>query len=97
MSADNWTACPKCDLAHARKVADEEKRVADLYGTVPVDEFDAARHALAAMRAEKREWTFREDYEFYGAEDGLVVWSYKGRCNVCGAHAETTGSVEVTS
>ena len=35
--------------------------------------------------ADKWEYqTFREDYEFWGAEEGHVTATYSARCHVCG-------------
>lgn len=58
----------------------------DSYGKVPVEEFDAAREALVDPTRDNFH-TFREDYEFWGAEDGEVHGQYKGRCTVCGLEA----------
>lgn len=57
-----------------------------LYGTIPVEEFDAKRAALPETSPADSEiyTTFREDYEFYGAEDGEIHASYAGACSVCG-------------
>lgn len=30
-------------------------------------------------------YRFREDYEFYGIEDGVVKVTYSGHCQECGA------------
>jgi hypothetical protein len=38
----------------------------------------------AGIYASEAERTFREDYEFYGAETGEVTARYRGRCTVCG-------------
>lgn len=83
MSADNWAVCPRC-LTEATNVhATEEARIAGLYGQVPVGEFDAERAALAEVDPEKFR-TFREDYDFYGAEEGEVRAKYSGGCKTCG-------------
>jgi hypothetical protein len=82
MSADNWAICPRCLSEATDKHAAKERRVAALYGKVPVEEFDAQRAALAEIDPEKFR-TFREDYEFYGAEDGEVHASYSGGCTTC--------------
>lgn len=83
MSADNWAVCPRC-MARARKAeADKLAEVMASYGTVPVAEFDAARAAIKPVRDQDYR-TFREDYEIYGAEGGLVQVSYSGHCDVCG-------------
>jgi len=86
VSADNWARCPRCRLREERKLNEEQSRVDAAYGKVPVDEFDQMRTELAAKREAfvDGESTFREDYEFYGAEDGIVTASYRGQCTKCG-------------
>src|SRR3954447_17439723 len=87
MSADNWTVCPRC-FDNAKREADEAKStVMGLYGTIPVEEFNAKRAELAEPVEGDFE-TFREDYEFYGAHDGEVHASYEGACSKCGLHVE---------
>jgi hypothetical protein len=82
MSADNWAICPRC-LQQAREANEAEcTRVSEMYGTVPVEEFDAARAAIKPVDPEEYR-TFREDYEFYGAEQGEVIADYEGRCSKC--------------
>jgi hypothetical protein len=34
---------------------------------------------------------FREDYEFWGAKDGVVKWSYSGHCGECGLGVDFQG------
>lgn len=93
MSANNWADCPHC-LAVARAAKDEAVRhAAESYGKVPVSEFDVLR-ALAEAPIQM-ESTFREDYEIYGAEDGVVQVSYGGSCDECGAHLEFKFSQKV--
>ena len=86
MSADNWARCPRCTRIGAAQLKAQEEAVQASYGKVPVDEFDEARRKLAIDRKafENRERTFREDYEFYGAEEGVVTASYSGQCRECG-------------
>jgi hypothetical protein len=83
MSADSWAICPRC-VAQARAEYDKNvEAVMATYGKVPVEEFDAARAALVAPAMGDFQ-TFREDYEFYGAEAGEVEASYSGHCSKCG-------------
>lgn len=91
MSADNWTTCPKC-LAEAMRAADAEREaVMALYGSIPVDEFDAKRAALTTVDAETY-CTLREDYEFYGAGEGEICWAYTCRCTTCGLGTNVKGA-----
>lgn len=86
MSASNWQVCPRClDRAHTSREA-EVARVDAMYGRVPVEEFDAAREAIPDVDP-RQMMTFREDYEFYGAETGKVNARYEGRCTTCGLTA----------
>jgi hypothetical protein len=86
MSADNWTECPRCVAAldAAVAVAEEALLAAD-------DANDLAAwkeaHSLVTVARHNRAQvkpTFREDYEFYGAEEGEVTASYSGECQACG-------------
>ena len=83
MSADHWATCPRC-LDSAKSVASREREaVMALYGEVPPEEFDRRREGLREVDPEDYR-TFREDYEFYGAEEGEVTASYSGSCKSCG-------------
>lgn len=84
MSADNWTTCPACNAKHRASIDADRKRVDDLYGTVPVREFDEARAAMEARAKVSLAETFREDYEFYGAHEGVLSIRYSGHCSKCG-------------
>jgi hypothetical protein len=86
MSADNWARCPRCAFRESRRIDARAAEIAKLYGTVSVDDFDKARTDLEAQRKAfaTRDYTFREDYEFFGAEDGSVTASYSGSCTKCG-------------
>lgn len=88
MSADNWAVCPRCERTRQDKLAADRTAVADMYGKVPVAAFDYARETLAVLEAKEPAQTFREDYEFYGAEEGVLCISYFGWCEVCGLKFE---------
>jgi hypothetical protein len=98
VSADSWTHCPKCRAGIEAEGAAERKRIVDLlgsqYGKVDIDRYRelqaeaATAEAVVAARLWKFEGrdgqTFREDYEFHGAEDGEVCADYSGSCSTCG-------------
>lgn len=88
MSASNWARCPRCTKAGREALAQRNAAVQASYGTVPVEEFDEARrqHAQAVAEFERRDSTFREDYEIFGAEDGVITVEYSGGCRECGLH-----------
>lgn len=85
MSADNWAVCPVCDERRRIKFGQREQEVKDAYGKVMIEEFDRLREELDLDQAKTLEPTFREDYEFYGAADGVVTATYHGHCDVCKA------------
>lgn len=86
MSADNWAQCPRCTKRGREALEARNTAVQASYGQVPVEEFDEARrqHAQAVAEFERRHPTFREDYEIYGAESGVVTAEYSGSCEACG-------------
>lgn len=87
MGADNWAICPQC-LAEAK--TDAENASAEVYaqyGKVPPEEFDRLREELPVLNPEDFR-TFREDYEFYGADEGEVKASYSGHCTKCGLRTD---------
>jgi hypothetical protein len=87
VSADNWAMCPRCAARRAADLARREAEVSAAYGTVPVDEFDRLRTALAEERTKRVDPTFREDYDLGLDSDEFYV-RYRGRCSVCGLHKE---------
>lgn len=84
MSADNWADCPRCKVIREAALTERERAVENAYGKVPVAEFDAMRAELERDANTLIDPTFREDYEIYGAEDGVVKVRYQGRCKDCG-------------
>ena len=88
MSADSWTACPRCLKTEESNYQKLVEQVAKAYGKVSREEWEALNKRLASFKRLSEEdyedGTFREDYEFYGAETGTVTASYSGYCTVCG-------------
>lgn len=97
MSADNWTTCPACAHKKSQELAGEQDHVDAMYGTVSVEEFDAARAALQERRMKPMDETFREDYEFWGAHEGTLHVSYEGRCTVCGTGTKHEDAIKFWS
>lgn len=93
MSADNWANCKAC-IDNANREIEEvrkeyQEQLDSSYGEIPLDEYqllqqEAAQAIRDATSKSVPLGTFREDYEFYGAEDGEVTASYSGRCTTCG-------------
>lgn len=95
MSADNWAQCPRCLAERRAEVARLEANVQEAYGKVPVAEFDALRARADTLGNAQLEASFREDYEVYGAEDGVVRVDYSGNCQVCSLALKFTHAVPV--
>lgn len=95
MSADNWDVCPNC-LKQA--IADHEElqgQVVESYGKIPIEEFDALRAKADAGVKDENFRTFREDYEIYGAPDGVIKVRYSGYCQICDAGVDFDHQVPV--
>jgi hypothetical protein len=88
MSASNWAVCPRC--LHLASQA-EAGRVASLQSKLTAEEFASISDSLAAAIDPEKFRTLREDYEFYGAGEGTVRWSYGASCDVCGLSVSLAG------
>lgn len=86
MSADNWTTCPRCALIKQDEIAAMDADIARAYGSTPIQDFDRLRSVRDSLIAEQQdpERTLREDYEFYGIDEGLFHVDYSARCTKCG-------------
>jgi len=90
MSADNWNYCPGCKARKIEEAEALERSVQESYGKISMEEWDSLRSRAAAAQAaipdadtENGDPTFREDYEFYGAQTGVVHVRYSGHCSLC--------------
>lgn len=89
MSADRWSVCPRCTSRLEAEICARQEALDAAYGTVALDEFGQMRAVVEALRntlaTEGHDrYTFREDYEFYGASEGFVTADYSGSCSTCG-------------
>lgn len=86
MSADNWARCPRCWHRKNKDLTERWAKLNASYGQITLEEFDRIRAVLTKETDELEDMdsNFREDYEFYGAEDGIVNVSYSGECRLCG-------------
>ncbi len=83
MSADNWAICPRCVAEAEALTAVLLGKAEAAYGVVPAEEYKQL-FAEANVEVDEEDYrTFREDYEFYGAEDGTITASYSGHCQNC--------------
>jgi hypothetical protein len=72
-------------------VTNQRDGVIDLYGKVPLETWVRLRSEVKKVDPEHYR-TFREDYEFYGVQDGEVIAQYGGQCSVCGLSCEINTS-----
>jgi hypothetical protein len=88
MSADSWAMCPRCTNNDEQEIPAMERKLHESYGKVSFEEYEQMQTTIDECRYERdnnpRRATFREDYEFYGAETGTLQISYSGQCTVCG-------------
>lgn len=88
MSADNWAVCPCCLHNTKLDLAERKEEVRKKYGKVSIEEWDKISGVLYHEVDEEAVRTFREDYDFWGAETGLLMISYRGECTKCGLKFE---------
>lgn len=84
MSADSWTTCPRCKASREATNESKIEAIMATYGKISPMEWENARVSIDAILTDKLRETFREDYEFYGADSGTVIASYSGKCSTCG-------------
>ncbi len=84
MSTDAWTICPHC-------TKDAKKDINALYGTVSMEEFNAASKELTKVLEKEN---MRLDYEVYIDGDKMIV-SAKAYCTECGAEATARSETPV--
>ena len=96
VSADNWARCPRCTDRAAAEAQRKIDEVAALYGKASAEEYEAARRNVVGVEEARRRVapTFREDYSFSGAEDGVICADYGGSCRECGLEIAFTHQVE---
>ena len=90
MSASNWTVCPRCTKLRGPALEALRTELAAAYGQVPIAEFNELRARLTREENAIPASTLREDYEFYGAEDGTVIAEYACSCTKCGLESDFT-------
>ena len=99
MSADNWALCPKCVVQADREYTILVQNLAEAYGVRSEAEYLGLAEAVAkGSRSRRMDNNFREDYEIYGAEDGVVKVNYHGQCTECGVELrfETQHPIDLT-
>lgn len=97
MSADNWANCPRCIKLDQDEISEMRQNILDQYGKITVEAYEKllvqyheemknleSKHLEYQQSDYSKYSTFREDYEFYGAETGTLEISYSGQCTKCG-------------
>jgi len=90
VSADNWAGCPRCKAGNVDEVLRLEDALRQAYGKVSLEDYQKIQAQLTIAREDDDHLrdggrrNFREDYEIYGAEDGVIKLDYSGSCTKCG-------------
>lgn len=83
MSADNWTACPRCEKRAEREKKKQTLRVEQAYGKVSSKEY--CELLAQAQEPIQLKDTLREVYELgIGIKDDKFLIVYTGSCTCCG-------------
>lgn len=89
MGADRYSTCPRCQSRKDRQVTDNNARLADAYGRLPLPEFDKLRAEIETFAADPVPQTLREVYEFVPPiDDGELRIVYTAWCQTCDLRAE---------
>lgn len=83
MSADNWTKCPQCQ----RRKLDAVSAARELYGKVPVEQYEAKLAEAREQVNDASDESLREDYSI-GTWRGVFRVEYSSRCTSCGYSKE---------
>jgi hypothetical protein len=84
MTADNYALCPGCESRSQASAIALRKAAEEAYGKVSASEYIRMLEDIASAVDAQAGYTFREDYEVYVAEDGVVRVDYRGGCSKCG-------------
>ena len=84
MSANNYTICPQCYKDRYIEMLNERKKLKNLYGNIPPDEFIRKTKQLENLEINTTlKSDLREDYEIGTNIDGFFYMSYKCSCDIC--------------
>lgn len=84
MSADNWAVCPRCRAFEQDRIARAIEDARAAYGVASPEDYEEMTLAANVPIDLGVLQTFREDYDIWGAEDGVVRVSYGAQCQKCG-------------
>ena len=93
MSADNWTVCPQCYDKAMIPWREEAEKAQKLSGILTLEEFIEVLDQLPEKPSVQGCFTFKEEYCFYGAKDGVVIWKYSGSCTKCKISVSGSGEL----
>ena len=94
MSASHWAVCPQCKVLAAREAHDAMQAVADAYGKVTADEYQAML-TQAVLQPRTVVPTLAEYYEITGAETGTIKVDYGAGCGACGLRVSFSHSHQI--
>lgn len=80
MSADNWAACPWCQLRLNDSLRKAKSELDAKYGKIPSSEFLAESEQIEKRASLVPETTLREDYEIGVSVSGFFTVDYGSSC-----------------
>lgn len=83
MGATNWAKCPRCERRHQLKVNASMKRLGEIYGSMPLADWQAEQQAHIDLSIQVLQPTLREDYTIRLGMMGDLVIHYSGQCSIC--------------
>ena len=85
MSADGWQQCPQCSEEAEKKINELTNSIDEQYGRLDPESWLEFKRCteLDIDEIERSEQTWREQFEFFGAESGVLKVSYSAYCTVC--------------
>lgn len=84
MSADRWSECPRCKYLYDESVKEKINEIKSLYGKIPEEEYLQKYRDAKISLLKEFDTSMRQDYEFYGAENGVLNIRFSASCNECG-------------
>lgn len=84
MYAMNFLSCPNCRKIEKENDEAEQKKIDDLYGKIPVEEWLKMRDEYMNRTPVAAKTSLREEFDLFGADAGTFSLNYRCECTVCG-------------
>jgi hypothetical protein len=97
VSASDYSQCPRCLRRHREKVEHLTQQLAEAYGKLGHDEYEALAGKLSEARDSTPMDDMREDWEFHGIATGTLHIDYGAVCQTCGLEVVYTATKVIDS